>query len=148
MKKLFAAFLGALSLLVFGLILPTGDGVAGPEPASIPLQSQADTVFIQIVPDADSVVAMPSSVTVAPGQVVTWTTELGEWRVNFRSPQPFGESAVSQGIGAGRGERGGRAVRAEAANGSYKYDILVIRQGAPNLRADPEIVVRRGGGSR
>jgi hypothetical protein len=38
-------------------------------------------------------------------------------------------------------------VRNEAADGRYKYDILVIVQGGQNLRADPEVVVRRGGGT-
>ena len=106
---------------------------------------QVDTIVIQIVADADSVVAVPNVVTVSRGQVVTWTTDLGEWTVFFQSDQPFGEAAVGQGLRGGQGQRNGRAVRNEAAEGRYKYDILVRVQGGRNLRADPEIVIGPGG---
>ena len=116
-----------------------GEPSLSPEPA----YAQADTVVIQIVADADSVVAVPASVTVAPGQVVTWATDLGDWMVRFGSGQPFGDLATQEGIRGARGQRRGQAVRNEAAEGSYKYDILVVVQGGQNLRADPEIVVKR-----
>ena len=105
---------------------------------------QGDTIFIEIVADADSVVAVPNVVNASPGQVVTWTTELGEWTVFFQSAQPFGQQAVGQGIRGGRGQRNGQAVRNEATPGRYKYDILVQVQGGRNLRADPEVVITPG----
>jgi plastocyanin len=107
---------------------------------------EQDTVFIRIVADADSVAADPASVTVRPGQVVVWESDLGDWRVNFKSAQPFGEGAVSDGIRGNRGQRRGQAVRAEAQAGRYKYDIMVRVQGGPPLTADPEVVVDPEGG--
>ncbi|MBT8397898.1 MAG: hypothetical protein HKO65_05600 [Gemmatimonadetes bacterium] len=120
------------------------EALSTPEPASEVSVAQADTIVIQIIADADSVIAVPSVVEVSPGEVVTWECELGEWMVFFRSAQPFGEIAVGQGIRGGQGQRNGQAVRNEAAEGSYKYDIMVRIQGGRNLRADPEIVVGPG----
>ncbi len=133
--------LGALFNFSFG---PGKDGdSARPFQAEAPASMQIDTILIEIVADADSVIAVPSVVEVEPGQVVTWNSELGEWTVFFQSAQPFGEGAVGQGIRGGRGQRNGQAVRNEAAEGRYKYDILVRIQGGGTLRADPEIVVGR-----
>jgi hypothetical protein len=122
-------------------VSPQTRGERSPSPEQV--QAQADTVVIQIVADADSVIAVPGSVTVAPGQVVTWATDLGDWMVRFGSAQPFGNLATQEGIRGARGQRRGQAVRNEAAEGSYKYDIMVVVQGGQNLRADPEIVVKR-----
>jgi len=107
---------------------------------------QNDTIVIQIVADADSVIAVPSTVTVRRGQVVTWACELGEWTVKFKSGQPFGDAAVGNGIKGNRGQRNGQAVRGDAEYGSYKYDIMVRVQGGRNLTADPEVVVGPGDG--
>ena len=107
---------------------------------------QADTIVIQIVADADSVIAVPASVTVRRGQVVTWASDLGEWTVKFKSGQPFGEAAVGEGIKGNQGQRRGQAVRENAEYGSYKYDIMVRIQGGRNLTADPEVVVGPGDG--
>jgi hypothetical protein len=107
---------------------------------------QSDTIVIQIVADADSVIAVPSSVTVRRGQVVTWACELGEWTVRFKSGQPFGDAAVGDGIKGNRGQRNGQAVRGNSEYGRYKYDIMVRIQGGQNLRADPEVVVGPGDG--
>jgi hypothetical protein len=108
-----------------------------------------DTVVIRIVADADSVAAVPATVTVRPGQVVTWSCDLGDWTVKFRSGQPFGDTAVGEGIRGNRGRGRGQAVRANAEAGRYKYDIMVRVEGGPPLRADPEIIVDPGeGGSR
>jgi len=142
MKLLFSGSVMILGLLSLSAFLPPPAPVPGQPGADL---QQADTIVIQIVADADSVVAVPNSVMVAPGQVVTWQTDLGDWMVRFRSAQPFGEQAVGDGIRGNRGQRRGQAVRNEAADGAYKYDILVVVQGGGNLRADPEIVVKRGG---
>jgi len=107
---------------------------------------QIDTIVIQIVADADSVIAVPNSVTVGRGQVVTWVCELGEWTVKFKSGRPFGDAAVGDGIKGNRGQRRGQAVRPDAEAGRYKYDIMVRIQGGRNLTADPEIVVGPGDG--
>jgi len=107
---------------------------------------QSDTIVIQIVADADSVIAVPNSVTVRRGQVVTWACELGEWTVRFKSGQPFGDAAVGDGIKGNRGQRNGQAVRGNSEYGRYKYDIMVRIQGGQNLRADPEVVVGPGDG--
>jgi hypothetical protein len=117
-----------------GPIPPVGDG--SPSPVV-----QADTIRIRIIADADSVIADPNSVTVRPGQVVTWICDLGDWTVRFQDAQPFGEGAVSQGISGNRGQGRGQAVRANARQDRYKYDIMVRVQGGPPLTADPEIVV-------
>ena len=119
-------------------------GEVGPTPTT-PNQ-QVDTIWIQIVADADSVVAVPNSVTVRRGQVVTWTSDLGEWTVKFKSGQPFGDAAVGEGIKGNQGQRTGQAVRASAEPGRYKYDIMVQVRGGPNLRADPEVVIEPGDG--
>lgn len=153
MKKIVLGSLVGLGLLFPLTFVPAqgNDRPATPPEASQEFTAaseaqQADTIVIQIVADADSVVAVPNVVTVSRGQVVTWETDLGEWTVFFQSDQPFGEAAVGAGIRGGQGQRNGRAVQAEAAEGRYKYDILVRVQGGRNLRADPEIVIGPGGG--
>ena len=138
MKRTFFGALVALGIL-FPLTFAPAQNRDLPAPAD--LSQQADTIIIQIVADADSVVAVPNSVTVSRGQVVTWACELGDWRVNFKSGQPFGDQAVGDGIRGNQGQRQGQAVRNNAAAGSYKYDIMVQVRGGPNLRADPEIVI-------
>lgn len=120
---------------------PGGAEAESPSPAM-----QADTIRIRIIADADSVIAVPNSVTVRPGQVVTWICDLGEWTVKFKNGQPFGEAAVGEGIKGNRGQRRGQAVRGNARAGAYKYDIMVRVQGGRNLMADPEIVVGPGDG--
>jgi plastocyanin len=155
------SFLG--TLVVLGVLAPVTfvpaqrPGADDPSPAEVKATpeyargealrpQEQDTVFIQIVADADSVAAKPASVTVRPGQVVVWQSDLGDWRVNFKSMQPFGEGAVSDGIRGERGQRNGKAVRAGAQAGRYKYDIMVRIQGGPPLTADPEVVVDPGDG--
>jgi plastocyanin len=142
MKRFSLSALVALGILFPVTFLPAqGNDTPKPGPGpEVPAQ-QVDTIVIQIVADADSVVAVPNVVTVSPGQVVTWNSDLGDWTVFFQSAQPFGEQAVGQGIRGGRGQQNGQAVRNEAAEGRYKYDILVQVQGGRNLRADPEIVI-------
>ena len=132
---------------------PTGQEVPGLFEEVAPFSPEApariqvpDTIRIRIVADADSVVAEPNSVTVLPGQVVTWICDLGEWTVRFKDGQPFGEAAVGEGIRGNRGQRRGQAVRRNAEPGSYKYDIMVRVQGGANLTADPEVVVGPGDG--
>ncbi len=145
MKQLVLIALVALGILFPVTIVPgRGDTpvAAGSEPSFEP--QQVDTVVIQIVADADSVVAVPGSVTVAPGQVVTWNSDLGDWMVRFRSDRPFGPQAANDGIRGGRGQGRSQAVRNDAPDGRYKYDIMVQIQGGSNLRADPEIVVEGG----
>jgi len=135
------------ALVILGVLFPVtfipaqgnGPNDLGPE-NEFPAQ-QADTIVIQLVADADSVIAVPNSVTVNRGQVVTWASELGDWTVFFRSGQPFGDQAVGEGIRGGRGQRNGQAVRNEAETGAYKYDILICVQGGQNLRRDPEVVI-------
>jgi plastocyanin len=145
MKKVVVVALLALSTYAALAFVPAQrDGLSGLPVENRPDGQQGDTIFIQIVADADSVVAVPNVVTASPGQVVTWTTELGDWTVFFQSAQPFGQQAVGQGIRGGRGQRNGQAVRNEAAPGRYKYDILVQVQGGRNLRADPEVVITPG----
>ncbi|MGW8265466.1 MAG: hypothetical protein ACWGSQ_03810 [Longimicrobiales bacterium] len=151
------------ALVALGVLIPVsffpaqGSGIDGsvppggmnPAPALTEGDSpllQVDTIVVQIVADADSVIAVPSSVTVRRGQVVTWACELGEWTVKFKSGQPFGDAAVGEGIKGNRGQRNGQAVRADAEYGSYKYDIMVRIQGGRNLTADPEVVVGPGDG--
>jgi plastocyanin len=142
MKTTFFSALVVLGIMFPVTIVPAqGDDPVIPAPEHEKVPQQIDTVFIQIVADADSVVAVPNSVTVSPGQVVTWECELGDWTVFFRSDQPFGGSAVGEGIRGGQGQRSGQAVRGQAAPGRYKYDILVRVQGGRNLRADPEVVI-------
>jgi plastocyanin len=142
MKTTFFTALVVLGILFPVTIVPAqGRDQALPASGHEAMTRQMDTVFIQIVADADSVVAVPNSVTVSRGQVVTWECDLGEWTVFFRSDQPFGESAVGDGIRGGQGQRSGRAVREQAADGRYKYDILVRVQGGRNLRADPEVII-------
>jgi plastocyanin len=145
------AALGGLSVLPARASLrgvgSAAEGPANPSLSTASTRSQVpDTVVIQIVADADSVVAVPGSVTVRRGQVVTWACDLGNWTVQFRSGQPFGDAAVSEGIRGTRGARFGQAVRADAQAGRYKYDILVRVEGGPPLRADPEIVIGPGDG--
>lgn len=157
MKKIVLAALAVLGVFLPVSFVPAqgpGGHRQGPgasaetadSPAPVALAPQADTIVIQIVADADSVIAVPSSVTVRRGQVVTWTCELGEWTVKFKSGQPFGDAAVGEGIKGNRGRRNGEAVRGNAEYGSYKYDIMVQVEGGRNLRADPEIVVGPGDG--
>ncbi len=142
MKTTFLTALVLLGILFPVTIVPAqGKDPVSPTPVNEAVPQQVDTVFIQIVADADSVVAVPNSVTVSRGQVVTWECELGDWTVFFQSDQPFGESAVGEGIRGGQNQRNGRAVRPEAAEGTYKYDILVRVQGGRNLRADPEVII-------
>ncbi len=144
MKRITVTALVGLGLLVPVTFIPAqGSDADGPRPD--PMVQQVDTIVIQIVADADSVVAVPNSVTVKRGQVVTWACELGDWTVKFKSGQPFGDQAVGDGIKANRGQRRGQAVRGNAAYGAYKYDIMVQIQGGRNLRADPEIVVEPEG---
>lgn len=133
------------TLAVLGVATAT---VTGPEPGSLSQEVQEipDTVWVEIVPDADSVRAIPDPIVVEPGQVVSWTTDLGEWTVTFKSGIPFGEAAVGDGIRGNRGQRRGQAVRSDAAPGRYKYDIMVRVQGGRNLRADPEVVIGPGDG--
>jgi len=138
MKRIFFGALVALGILFPLTFAPAQDRGL---PASADLGLPQDTIIIQIVADADSVVAVPNSVTVSRGQVVTWACELGEWRVNFKSGQPFGDQAVGDGIRGNQGQISGQAVRNNAAAGTYKYDIMVQVRGGPPLRADPEIVI-------
>jgi hypothetical protein len=144
MKRFTLGALASLGILVPLGFLPALGSVPVGDATEVTAQ-QADTVVIQIVADADSVVAVPNSVTVSRGQVVTWNCELGDWTVIFGSAQPFGEQAVGEGIRGNRGQRRGQAVRSDAAEGRYKYDILVRVQGERNLRADPEIVIAPAG---
>jgi len=130
-----------------------GRSVAFEGPSSVPAPPegsspalQVDTIVVRIVADADSVIAVPGSVTVRRGQVVAWACELGEWTVKFKSGQPFGDAAVGDGIRGNRGQGNGRAVRENAEYGSYKYDIMVRIQGERTLTADPEVVVGPGDG--
>ncbi len=109
-----------------------------------PAPRQESTITIQIVADADSVIAVPAVVTVRPGQRVEWVCDLGEWEVKFKNGEPFGEGSVRDGIKGGRGNKHGRNVRAQARGGRYKYDIKVKVRGGRNLKADPEIVVSPG----
>ena len=76
--------------------------------------------------------------------MVTWNCELGDWTVKFKNGQPFGDRAVGEGIKGNRGQRNGQSVRNAAAEGRYKYDIMVQIQGGRNLMADPEIVIGPG----
>ncbi len=142
MRRFLWGILVFAGILVSVTFIPAQGGAEAP---GLVQEAQADTIFIQIVPDADSVRAEPNSVTVRPGQVVTWITDLGEWEVKFKSREPFGDRAVGEGIRGGRGQRNGRGVRPNAAAGTYKYDIKVRVQGGRNLQADPEIVVRPAG---
>lgn len=158
MNRIVLGALVALGVSVPVAFVPAqGSGVAGSVPSegtsSVPAPPegtfpahQVDTIVVQIVADADSVIAVPGSVTVKRGQVVTWACELGEWTVKFRSGQPFGDAAVGEGIRGNRGQRNGRAVRESAEYGSYKYDIMVRIQGERTLTADPEVVVGPGDG--
>ncbi len=115
MKRTFFGALVALGIL-FPLTFAPAQNRDLPAPAD--LGRQADTIVIQIVADADSVVAVPNSVTVTRGQVVTWACELGDWTVNFKSGQPFGDQAVGDGIRGNQGQRRGQAVRNDAAAGT------------------------------
>lgn len=157
MKRLALGGMVALSILSLPGFMPSraptgvpsprvGIADATPLPGYGPAIQAMDTVVIQIVADADSVAAVPATVRVRPGQVVTWSCELGDWTVLFRSGQPFGDAAVGEGIRGNRGQGSSRAVRPDAAAGRYKYDILVQVQGGPPLRADPEIIVDPGEG--
>jgi hypothetical protein len=140
------AILALVILIPFTLTGAQESDPGGTERLAPPSTPQEpDTIYIEIVADADSVIAVPSVVTVQRGQVVTWISELGEWTVKFKSSQPFGDRAVGEGIRGNRGQRRGQAVRQNAAEGRYKYDIMVRLQGGQNLRADPEIVIGPGG---
>ena len=149
------------TLMILGLLVPltfapgkdgspsaVGPDLAGAVSASaseVPASAhqQADTIWIDIVADGESIAASPDSVSVQQGQAVGWRSELGNWRVFLHSPQPFGSGAVGQGLGGSRGQRRGWAVRDEAEPASYKYDIQVIIPGRGRVRVDPEIVVER-----
>ena len=157
MKPFVMGALVLVSVLISATFLPaqnpTGQKVPGLVEGVVPFSPETpariqvpDTIRIRIVADADSVVAEPSTVTVLPGQVVTWICDLGEWTVRFKDGQPFGEAAVGDGIRGNQGQRRGQAVRRNAEPGSYKYDIMVRVQGGPNLTADPEVVVGPGDG--
>ena len=154
MKRIVLAGLVAVGVFIPVTFVPAQGLGAGRAGLAVPPGSaaevgpavQADTIVIQIVADADSVIAVPASVTVRRGQVVTWACELGEWTVKFKSGQPFGDAAVGEGIKGNQGQRRGQSVRENAEYGSYKYDIMVRIQGGRNLTADPEVVVGPGDG--
>lgn len=157
MKPFVMGALVVVSVLISATFLPAqnpkGQRVPGLLEGAVPFFKETpariqvpDTIRIRIVADADSVVAEPSTVTVLPGQVVTWICDLGEWTVKFKDGQPFGEAAVGEGIKGNRGQRNGQAVRGNAEPGRYKYDILVRIQGGRTLMADPEVVVGPGDG--
>ena len=59
-------------------VVPSGVGIAPTSlpPGNHPPAQTMDTVVIRIVADADSVAAVPATVTVRPGQVVTWSCDL------------------------------------------------------------------------
>ncbi|MFQ5538425.1 MAG: hypothetical protein ACE5GJ_13355 [Gemmatimonadota bacterium] len=105
--------------------------------------AQEGPIVIEIVIDGDSVRAVPDVVEVVRGQRIEWVSDLGEWRVIFTSPAPFGPEASGNGIGAGRSERAGRNVRAAAPEGRYKY-MIQVRDGNRMRIADPEIVIGPG----
>ena len=154
MKRITLGTLMALGLLVPLTFVPaqdrnlpgTGPASEGPVPSS-PLElsdlapQQADTVWIQIIADGESIAASPDSVSVQQGQAVGWTSELGNWRVFFPEPPPFAGGGQGQGRGADRGQKRGWAIREDATPRSYKYDIQVIIPGRGAIRVDPEIVV-------
>jgi hypothetical protein len=143
MKRMVMGAVVAAGLLGFATLLPAQDG----DGETRTLQQAPDTVWIEIVAvGEDSIAARPNSVSVLQGQAVGWRSELGNWRVFFRSPQPFGPGATDQGLGGNRGQKQAWTVRPQATPQSYKYDIMVVIPGQGPIRVDPEIVVRRPGG--
>jgi hypothetical protein len=134
------------ALVVAGLLaplgfVPAGNGGAGTEPA----RQAADTVWIDIVADGESIAANPDSVSARQGQPVGWRSELGNWRVIFHSPQPFGQGGANPGLAGDRGQRRAWTVRPDATPQLYKYDILVVIPGRGAIRVDPEIAIQPGG---
>lgn len=130
--------------VLLGVLIPVTFVPAQRSDTPEPSAQELPTITIRIVADADSVIAVPSSVTVKPGQMVEWICELGEWEVKFKSGEPFGEDARNNGIKGRKGSKTGKNVRGQAHRGNYKYDIKVKLQGGRNLTADPEIVVEAG----
>ena len=69
MKKVVLAALVVLGTLFPVTFVPAqGNGTSSFRPNTEPMVQEVDTIVIQIVADADSVVAVPNTVTVSPGQ--------------------------------------------------------------------------------
>jgi plastocyanin len=133
------------SLLLTGLLTPLAivpaSGAGGPYGRS---PQQTEPVLVRIEIEGDSVRAVPDTVTVRPGQRVEWVTDIGDWTVRFTGPNPFPPAAAEDGIQGARGQRNGAAVRGDAAEGRYKYMILV-RDGERMRIRDPEVIVAPAG---
>ena len=134
------------ALVVAGLLLPMSfvpaqDRTGGEEST---LQQAPDTVWIDIVAAGESIAASPDSVSARQGQPVGWRSELGNWRVIFHSPQPFGPTGANPGLAGNQGQSRAWSVRPDATPELYKYDILVVIPGRGAIRVDPEIAIEPG----
>jgi plastocyanin len=131
-------FLGVLAPLTF----TPAQGPGAPSEGSFQV---ADSVLVRIEIEGDSVRAVPDVVTVRPGQRVEWVTDIGEWTVRFTGPNPFPSVAAETGIQGARGQRNGEVIRNNAAEGRYKY-MIMVRDGERMRVRDPEVVVGPGDG--
>jgi plastocyanin len=128
-----------LSLFASSALAPGGRAFS---PDALP---QDSVVLVEISLEGDSVVVDPEVVSVRPGDRVEWVSEVGEWRVIFTSPAPFGPEASQAGIRGNQGQRRGQGVRPEAPRGRYKY-LVQVRDGNRMRVRDPEVVVDPGPG--
>ena len=134
------------ALVILGVLSPlTSIPAQGPGASFGGSLQVADTVLVRIEIEGDSVRAVPDVVTVRRGQRVEWVTEIGDWTVRFTGPNPFPPAAAETGISGARGQRRGQAVRNDAAEGRYKY-MIMVRDGERMRVRDPEVVVGPGDG--
>ena len=111
-----------------------------------PATDDLQEVVVEIRREGDTIVADPNPVQVRRGQRIDWDNTLGgDVNIHFVVPGLFGETSTRGNSGL-RGRRvrqtRGRAigtVQANAAAGTYKYDIEAFDTDGNRFFIDPEV---------